>query len=144
VFAQVADPVGVGLVESLARPGGNITGFALFEYAIALKWLELLKEIAPRMTRVAVLRDPTQSGGTGQLGFSTLPRNWGWSFARGRDAREIERGITDFARESNGGLIVTAGRQALRGHNSQDLAKGFKKVTSGKFVRRGHGPSDRA
>ena len=68
VVANVTDPVAAGFVESLARPGGNATGFLLFEYGISGKWLELLKEIAPRVTRVAVLRDPTQSGGTGQLG----------------------------------------------------------------------------
>ena len=68
VFVNLIDPVSGGFVESLARPGGNATGFLLFEYGISGKWLELLKEIAPRVTRVAVLRDPTQSGGTGQLG----------------------------------------------------------------------------
>ena len=68
VFVQVADPVGAGFVESLARPGGNATGFANFEYGISGKWLELLKEIAPRLTRAAVLRDPSVASGTGQLG----------------------------------------------------------------------------
>jgi putative tryptophan/tyrosine transport system substrate-binding protein len=68
VFVQVADPVGAGFVNSLARPGGNVTGFALFEYGISGKWLELLKEVAPRVTRAAVIRDPDISSGTGQFG----------------------------------------------------------------------------
>ena len=115
VFANVTDPVAAGFVESLARPGGNATGFLLFEYGISGKWLELLKEIAPRVTRVAVLRDPTQSSGTGQLGaIQSAASQLGVEFrpVGARDAREIERGITDFGRGSNGGLIVTAGTQA--------------------------------
>jgi len=115
VFANVTDPVAAGFVESLARPGGNATGFLLFEYGISGKWLELLKEIAPRVTRVAVLRDPTQSSGTGQLGaIQSAASQLGVEFrpVGVRDAKEIERGITDFGRGSNGGLIVTAGTQA--------------------------------
>ena len=115
VFVNLIDPVSGGFVESLARPGGNTTGFLLFEYGISGKWLELLKEIAPRVTRVAVLRDPTQSGGTGQLGaIQSAASQMGVEFrpVGVRDAREIERGITDFGRGSNGGLIVTAGTQA--------------------------------
>ena len=115
VFANLIDPVSGGFVESLARPGGNTTGFLLFEYGISGKWLELLKEIAPRVTRVAVLRDPTQSSGTGQLGaIQSAASQLGVEFrpVGVRDAREIERGITDFGRGSNGGLIVTAGTQA--------------------------------
>ena len=115
VFANLIDPVSGGFVESLARPGGNTTGFLLFEYGISGKWLELLKEIAPRVTRVAVLRDPTQSSGTGQLGaIQSAASQLGVEFrpVGARDAREIERGITDFRRGSNGGLIVTAGTQA--------------------------------
>jgi putative tryptophan/tyrosine transport system substrate-binding protein len=111
VFAAVADPVGSGLVASLARPGGNVTGFTLFEYAISAKWLELLKEIAPRVTRVAVLRDPTIATGIGQLGAiqSVAP-----AFGKElrpidlRDAGELERVLTAFAQEPNGGLIVSA------------------------------------
>jgi putative tryptophan/tyrosine transport system substrate-binding protein len=115
VFVNLIDPVSGGFVESLARPGGNATGFLLFEYGISGKWLELLKEIAPRVTRVAVLRDPTQGTGTGQLGaIQSAASQLGVEFrpVGVRDAREIERGITDFARGSNGGLIVTAGTQA--------------------------------
>ena len=115
VFANVTDPVAAGFVESLARPGGNATGFLLFEYGISGKWLELLKEIAPRVTRVAVLRDPTQSSGTGQLGaIQSAASQLGVEFRPigARDAREIERGITDFGRGPNGGLIVTGGTQA--------------------------------
>ena len=115
VFINLVDPVSGGFVESLARPGGNTTGFLLFEYGISGKWLELLKEIAPRVTRVAVLRDPTQSSGTGQLGaIQSAASQLGVEFrpVGVRDAKEIERGITDFGRGSNGGLIVTAGTQA--------------------------------
>jgi len=111
VFVQVADPVGSGLVESLARPGGNATGFTTFEYGISVKWLELLKEIAPRVTRVAILRDPAIASGIGQMaaiqgvapGFGVELHPLGV-----RDAAEIERGVTAFARSSNGGLIVAA------------------------------------
>jgi putative ABC transport system substrate-binding protein len=115
VFVNLIDPVSGGFVESLARPGGNATGFLLFEYGISGKWLELLKEIAPRVTRVAVLRDPTQVSGGGQLGaIQSAASQLGVEFrpVGVRDAKEIERGITDFARGSNGGLIVTAGTQA--------------------------------
>jgi putative ABC transport system substrate-binding protein len=118
VFVNVIDPVSGGVVESLARPGGNATGFLLFEYGISGKWLELLKEIAPRVTRVAVLRDSTQGAGTGQLGaIQSAASQLGVEFrpAGVRDAREIERGITDFVRGSNGGLIVTGGTQ-MRDH----------------------------
>jgi putative tryptophan/tyrosine transport system substrate-binding protein len=116
VFTVVPDPVGAGYVESLARPGGNATGFTTFEYGIAAKWLELLKQIAPRLTRAAVLRDPNISAGTGQwgaiqsvapsLGVEVKPVNMG-------DAREIERAIETFARSSNGGLILTGSGLAL-------------------------------
>jgi putative ABC transport system substrate-binding protein len=115
VFPIAVDPVGGGFVESLARPGGNATGFSMFEYAISGKWLELLKEIAPGLTRAAILRDPGQVSGGGQLGAiqSVAP-----SLAVElrpvdvRDASEIERAVTVFARSPNGGLIVTAGGAA--------------------------------
>ena len=110
VFVTVVDPVGSGFVDSLARPGGNITGFTLFEYSISGKWLELLKEIAPGVSRAAVMRDPTLAAGGGQLGaiqavapllgMEATPVNV-------RDIGEIERAITNFAQSSNGGLIVT-------------------------------------
>jgi putative tryptophan/tyrosine transport system substrate-binding protein len=112
VFPVADDPVGAGLVDSLARPGGNATGFMTFEYSMGGKWLELLKQIAPSVTRVAVLRDATQGGGNSEfaviqamaplLRVEVNPVNV-------RDAGEIERATAAFARFSNGGLIVTAG-----------------------------------
>jgi putative tryptophan/tyrosine transport system substrate-binding protein len=109
VFASVTDPVGQGFVASLPRPGGNTTGFALYEYGIGTKWLELLKEIAPRVMRVAVLRDPSLPFTSGELGAiqgvaSSLRVEV--SPVGVRDADEIERGIATFARQSNGGLIT--------------------------------------
>jgi putative ABC transport system substrate-binding protein len=111
VFVQVPDPVGAGFIASLARPGGNATGFTNFEYGMSAKWLELLKQIAPRVTRAAVLRDPASPDGIGQfaamqgvapsLGVELSPVDV-------RDASEIERGITTFARGSDNSLIVTA------------------------------------
>jgi putative ABC transport system substrate-binding protein len=110
VFVVVADPVGSGFVASLARPGGNTTGFSFIEYGISGKWLELLKQIAPRVTRVAVIREiPT---GLGQLGaIQSVAPNFGVELIPidVRDPGETERAVTEFARESNGGLIVTAG-----------------------------------
>jgi len=116
VFAQVTDPVGAGLVESLARPGGNATGFALFEYSTSGKWLALIKEIAPTVARVAVLRDQTSQTGLGQfaaiqsaappLGIELRPVGV-------RDAGEIERGVATLAQSSNGALIATTGAYAL-------------------------------
>src|SRR5262249_43622799 len=114
VSPALADPVGAGFVDSLARPGGNATGFMIFEYSLAGKWLELLKQIAPGVTRAAVLRDATQGAGAGTSQFAAIqavapslrvevnPVNM-------RDAGEIERAIEAFARAPNGGLIVTAG-----------------------------------
>jgi putative ABC transport system substrate-binding protein len=111
VFTIVPDPVGSGFVDSLSRPGGNATGFMQFEYSLSGKWLELLKEIAPRVRRAAVLWDPTIPAGIGQFavlqsvapsgGMELIPINV-------RDASEIERGLTAFARSDNGGIIVTA------------------------------------
>jgi putative ABC transport system substrate-binding protein len=112
VFVQVADPVGAGYVESLARPGGNATGFITFEYGISGKWLELLKEIAPRVTRVAVLRDSAIAAGSGQLGaIQSVAPSFGVELRPlgVRDAAEIERTVATFASGSNGGLIVVAG-----------------------------------
>ena len=111
VFVNVVDPVGGGFVDSLARPGGNTTGFMLFEYGMGSKWLELLKEIAPRVTRVGVLRDPAVSSGTAQFGAiqSVAPSlGAGVSPINLRESPEIERGVAAFARSANGGLIVTA------------------------------------
>ena len=110
VFAIVADPVGAGFVESLARPGGNATGFMQFEYSLSGKWLELLKQIAPGVTRAAVLRDPDISSGAGQWGaIQTAGPSVGIEVSpvNVRDADEIERAVTTFARQPNGGLIVT-------------------------------------
>jgi len=110
VFAGVIDPVGSGLVASLARPSGNTTGFALFEYAIAAKWLELLKEIAPHVTRTAVLRDPTIAAGIGQFAAiqAVGPIGMELSVIDQLDASKVEQAVTEFARASNGGMVVTA------------------------------------
>jgi putative tryptophan/tyrosine transport system substrate-binding protein len=111
VFVIVPDPVGAGFVDSLARPGGNATGFITFEYSISAKWLELLKQIAPDVTRAAVLRDPAISTGIGQFGaIQAVAPSLGVEVSpvNVRDAGEIERAIAAFARPSNGGLIVTA------------------------------------
>jgi len=116
VFAHSVDPVGAGFVDSLARPGGNATGFVLFEYGIAAKWLELLKEIAPNVARVAVLRDPTIASGIGQFGaIQSVAPSFGVELTpvNVRDAGEIERAISAFARSPNGGLIITAVPLAL-------------------------------
>ncbi len=110
VFATVPDPVGAGYVDNLARPGGNVTGFTPFEFGIGAKWAELLKEIAPRLTRVAVIRDPAISAGLGQFGAiqSVAPSlKVELSAINIRDTAEIERGITAFARAGDGGMIVT-------------------------------------
>jgi putative tryptophan/tyrosine transport system substrate-binding protein len=115
VFAIVADPVGAGYVESLARPGGNVTGFAVFEYALGGKWLELLKEIAPRTARVAVLRDPAMTAGAAEYGaIQAVAPSVGVELRPidTRDAGEIERAITVFAASSNGGLIITGSTSA--------------------------------
>jgi putative tryptophan/tyrosine transport system substrate-binding protein len=115
VFVNVVDPVGGGFVESLARPGGNTTGFLAFEYSLSGKWLELLKQIIPGMTRAAVLRDPTVTSGTAQLaaiqivapsfGVEVRPINV-------RDPKEMERGIVAIADAPNSGLIVTGSGMA--------------------------------
>jgi putative ABC transport system substrate-binding protein len=112
VFVTIADPVGAGFINSLARLGGNATGFSQFEYGVIGKWLELLKEIAPGVTRVAVIRDPTISAGAGQFGaIQTAAPSFGVEVnpVNMRDAGEIERAIAGFARSPNGGLILTAG-----------------------------------
>jgi putative tryptophan/tyrosine transport system substrate-binding protein len=117
VFVVVIDPVGAGFVASLARPGGNATGFLMFEYGQSGKWLEMLKQIAPGIKRVAILRDPTIASGIGQfgaiqsaapsLGMEAIPVDV-------RDAGEIERGIAALARSSNGGVVVTGSPEASR------------------------------
>jgi putative ABC transport system substrate-binding protein len=112
VFPVASDPVGAGLVDNVARPGGNVTGFMTYEYSLGEKWLELLKQVAPSVTRAAVLRDPTRGGGTATLAAiqtaalslraEVKPVNLR------NDAGEIERAVATFARSSNGGLIVTS------------------------------------
>jgi putative ABC transport system substrate-binding protein len=112
VFVLVADPVGAGFVASLARPGGNATGFSFSEYGISGKWLELLKETAPAVTRVAVLRDAADPAGTGQWGaIQSVAPSLGVELTPigVRSAQEIERGIAEFVRSPKDGLIVTAG-----------------------------------
>jgi putative ABC transport system substrate-binding protein len=121
VFPIVVDPVGAGFVDSLARPGGNATGFLTFEYSLSGKWLELLKQIAPGVTRVAVFRDPASPSGTGQfgaiqavapsLGIEISPLN------AQRDAGEIERAFAAFARGADDGLIVTATGMSILHHD---------------------------
>ena len=116
VFVIVPDPVGAGFVESLSRPGGNATGFINFEYSIGAKWLELLKQVASGVTRVAVLRDPFITAGTGQFGAiqSTAPSlGIDVTPVNVRDASEIERAVVAFARSPNGGLIVTGSALAV-------------------------------
>ena len=111
VFTQTPDPVAAGFVASLARPGGNATGFTQIEYGTGAKWLELLKEVAPRMTRVAVLRDPAIPEGIGQFAViqSVAPSlRLEVSPVDIREAGEIERAVAEFARSANGGLIVTS------------------------------------
>jgi putative ABC transport system substrate-binding protein len=129
VFMNVRDPVGAGFVQSMAHPGGNTTGFSNFEYSMSGKWAELLKQIAPHMTRALVFRDPTSAAGIGQfasvrsvaqsLGVELTPVNV-------RDNDEIERSVVAFARSGNGGVIVTAGGTAAHRKLIIDLAARHK------------------
>jgi putative tryptophan/tyrosine transport system substrate-binding protein len=110
VFVDVSDPVGAGFVDTLARPGGNVTGFMIFEYSLSGKWLELLKQIAPGVTRAAVLRDPANPAGIAQFGaIQAVAQSLAVEVSPVsiRDAGEIERALAAFARSANGGLIVT-------------------------------------
>ena len=121
VFVQVADPVGAGFVASLAKPGGNITGFTNIDYEISAKWLELLKEIAPYVTRVGVIRDPTVTSGVGQYAaIQSAARPFGVQVSAlgGRGAGDVEHIVTEFARGSNGGLISVANPVTV---NNRDL-----------------------
>ena len=117
VFAGVIDPVGAGFVKSLARPGGNVTGFTVFDYSISGKWLELLKELAPTVKRVAVVRDPSLAAGIGQFAViqsaSSSPE-MELTAVDPRDPKEIDRAFTEFAGEPNGGVIVTASASSNR------------------------------
>jgi putative tryptophan/tyrosine transport system substrate-binding protein len=116
VFAIIIDPVGAGFVESLAHPGGNVTGFMTFEYSLSGKWLELLKEIAPGVTRAAVLRDPAVGSGTGQYAIiQAVAQSLGVELrpVDVRDPGEIERAIVTFAQVPNGGLILVGAPSAV-------------------------------
>ena len=111
-MVNVPDPVGAGYVQSLARPGGNATGFTNFEYSMSGKWVELLKQISPGVTRAAVLRNPTAAGSIGLFGaIQSVAQSLGVELTPVgvRDPDEIELGVTTFARFANGGLIVTGG-----------------------------------
>ena len=124
VFAIVVDPVGAGFVASLARPGGNATGFTMFEYGMSGKWLELLKQIAPGVTRAAVLRDPAIASGIGQFGaIQAVAPSLGVELSPVdvRDAPEIERAVSAFAGIPNGGLVVTASPSSTI-HRQQNIA----------------------
>ena len=124
VFVNVIDPVGAGFVASLAQPGGNATGFTIYEYSMSGKWLELLKEIGPRVTRAAVVRDASVASGIGQFGaIQAVAPSLGVELhpIDPRDAGEIERAITAFASRPNGGLVVTATNLAAI-HRSEIIA----------------------
>src|SRR5215471_4156380 len=117
VFVNAPDPVGAGFVQSMARPGGNITGFLNFEYSMSGKWAELLRQIAPDVTRALVFRNPTTAAGIGQFGaVRSVAQSLGIELTpvNVRDTNEIERTVADFARAGNGGLIVTPGGAAAR------------------------------
>ena len=115
MFTNVVDPVGSGFVASLSRPGGNATGFTQFEYRISGKWLELLKEVAPSVSRVAVIRDPRIGYGIGQFAVIQAMATEAVELfpVNAVNAAEIERAVTAFARSPNGGLIVTSGSTAF-------------------------------
>jgi len=119
VFVMVADPVAAGFVASLAKPGGNMTGFPIFEYGIGTKWLELLKEIAPRITRVGVVRDPTVPSNVGQFAaIQSVAPGVELTPLGGRNGKDVERTVTEFARGSNCGLICAAAPLTV---NNRDL-----------------------
>jgi putative ABC transport system substrate-binding protein len=116
VFPVVPDPVGAGFVDSLARPGGNITGFSLFEYGISVKWLELLKEISPGVLRAVVIRDSNSASGIGQYGaIQAVAPSFGVELrpVEAHDTNDISRIVAEFARGPNGGVIVTSGTQSV-------------------------------
>jgi len=120
IFANVGDPVSGGFVASLAKPGGNITGFTNFDYGMGAKWVELLKEIAPYVTHVGVIRNPSDTASMGQLGaIQSAARSFGLEVSPlgGRDARDIEQTVTEFAGGSNRGLITAATPLSLNNHD---------------------------
>jgi putative tryptophan/tyrosine transport system substrate-binding protein len=138
VFALIQDPVGSGYVDSLARPGGNATGFMQFEYSLSGKWLELLKQIAPGVTRAAVLRDPANVAGIGQFAIiqSVAPSlGVDVSAINLRDAGEIERAVAAFARSPNGGLILTSSALSAR-HRELIIALAARYKLPAVYVRR--------
>jgi putative ABC transport system substrate-binding protein len=156
VFANVIDPVGAGLVASMSRPGGNTTGFSSFDYSLSGKWLELLKEIAPNLTRIAILRNPALAAGIGQFAAiqAMAPPSFGVELIPidVRDAGEIERDVAAFALESNGGLIVT-GSSATAVHRELIIMLAARHrlpavypfryfVTSGGLISYGPDPTD--
>ena len=117
VFVNAPDPVGAGFVQSMARPGGNITGFSNFEYSMSGKWADLLKQIAPNVTRALVIRDPTSAAGIGQFAaVRSVAQNLGIELTpvNVRDTDEIEQSVAAFARSGNGGMIVTSGGTGSR------------------------------
>jgi putative tryptophan/tyrosine transport system substrate-binding protein len=125
VFVTTIDPVGGGWVESLSRPGTNATGFASFEFSMSGKWLELLKEIAPKVKRVAVIRDPSVPAGSGGLAaIQTVAPSFGVELTPVgvRSADEIERGIAAFARSANGGMIVVGPGSSVQPHRNLIIA----------------------
>ena len=132
VFTIVIDPVGAGYVDNLARPGGNVTGFTIYEYSMSGKWLELLKAVAPGLTRAMVLRDPAVASGPGQfaaiqavapsLGVELRPVD-------ARDAGEVERAITAFGQSANSGLIVTGSTGARGSSRANHCAGGSAAAT---------------
>ena len=140
VFVIAPDPVGAGYVESLARPGGNATGFMMFEYGLSGKWLELLKEIAPGVTRAAILRDASIAAGIGQfaiiqsvapsVGVDVTPVDL-------RDAAEIDRAVTTFAQSANGGLILTASPSSLV-HRNLIIALAAQYKLPAVYIERGY------
>ena len=145
VFVAVPDPVGSGFVESLARPGGNATGFTVFEYSMSGKWLELLKEIAPRITRVAVLRDLTTAAGPGQFGaIQSVAPAFGVEITpvSVQDPNLLESGLAAFSRTPNSGLIVTGSSSAVLFRDriiTLAAQNRLPAIYSGRFFTRGGG-----
>ena len=138
VFVFVADPVGAGFVDSLARPGGNATGFLNFEFDLSGKWLELLKQIVPGVTRAAVLRDPSVTSGVGQFAvIQSVAPSVGVEISaiNLRDAGEIERAVAAFARSPNGGLILTSSALSAR-HRELIIALAARYKLPAVYVRR--------
>jgi putative ABC transport system substrate-binding protein len=138
VFTVVVDPVGAGFVQNLSHPGGNVTGFMMFEYGLSAKWPELLKEIAPAVTRVAVFRDPTTIAGIGQFAvIEAVAPSLGMEVdaINSHNAREIEQAINAFSRTANGGLIVTAGPGSI-GHRELIIALATRHKLPSVYIQR--------